>query len=226
MQRVNPFNMIHKALRALLYDTALSLQQTYFADSNESEVALAKIEAVIHQFEQHAYHEDTYVFPAVKAYNPQLAEAFESEHEEDHALGEKLKHLLNIFRACSNAEEKIICGSAITQAFREFMIFNLEHMAKEEVDINKVLWEQYSDEQILQLNAKIVANIPEAEKAFTSKWMMRGVNKAEAIEWLKSIKRMAPPFVFQALYGLTETELPESIRAEVQDAVMETEPVF
>ena len=93
MQRVNPFNMIHKALRALLYDTALSLQQTYFADSNESEVALAKIEAVIHQFEQHAYHEDTYVFPAVEAYNPQLAEAFESEHEEDHAHGACVTHL-------------------------------------------------------------------------------------------------------------------------------------
>ena len=226
MQRFNSFNMIHKALRALLYDTALSLQQTYFADSTEAEAVLTKVETVIHQFEQHAYHEDNFVLPAIAKHAPHLVESFENEHEEDHELGNKLRHLLNMFRGSSDAAQRIICGSALTQSFREFMIFNLEHMAKEEVEINKVLWEHYSDEELMQINAKIVANIPEQEKAFSSKWMMRGVNKAEAIDWLKSIKKTAPPFAFQALYNLTNTELPENIRTEVQDAVTDREVIF
>ena len=41
MQRYNGFTIIHKALRAMLYDSALTLQQTYFAD-DKAEVALQK----------------------------------------------------------------------------------------------------------------------------------------------------------------------------------------
>ncbi len=36
MLRFNAFNMIHKALRATLYDSALTLQQTYFANAGEA----------------------------------------------------------------------------------------------------------------------------------------------------------------------------------------------
>jgi len=226
MQRFNPFNMIHKALRALLYDTALSLQQTYFADAQESESALTKVETVIAQFDQHAFHEDSYVLPAIKLYAPALVDAFEAEHEKDHALGEKLKHLLDMFRATSSAEERIVCGSAITQAFREFMIFNLEHMSKEEVEINKVLWENFTDAELMEINGRIVASIPEEEKLVSSKWMMRGVNKAEAIAWLKGVRKMAPTFVFDSLFELTETELPQKIRREVRDSVMEMDTIF
>ena len=40
MSRFNIFNQIHKALRAMLYDTSLTLQQTYFGDAEEAETAL------------------------------------------------------------------------------------------------------------------------------------------------------------------------------------------
>lgn len=223
--RFNSFNLIHKALRALLYDTALTLQQTYFADAKEANAAIEKVEAVIHQFEQHAYHEDNFILPAVELYDAQLVAEFEKEHVEDIELGERLKHLLAMFSGAQKDEEKVLCGSAINKAFREFMVFNLEHMAKEEIDINKALWQHYTDEQLLALNARLTASISPKEKAFASRWMMRGINKAEAISWLKFVKQTAPEFVFQSLLELTETELPEHIRAEVQDAVMDYEMV-
>lgn len=51
MLRYNIFNMIHKALRAMLYDTAQTLQQTYFADTDEAAETFEKINRVIHAFE-------------------------------------------------------------------------------------------------------------------------------------------------------------------------------
>ncbi len=57
----------------------------------------------------------------------------------------------------------------------------------------------------------------------SAKWMLRGINKFEAVTWLKAVKHSTPAFVFQSLYELTETELPEQIRTEVQEAVMEIE---
>jgi hypothetical protein len=221
MQRYNTFNMIHKALRALLYDTALTLQQTYFGNKEEAQTALRKIERVIAQFEQHAYHEDSFILPLVSAYEPALVEEFEKEHEEDHRIGEQLTHLVNILQATTLEEERVIAGSGVAKAYMDFMVFNLQHMAKEEVVLNPVLWTYYTDEQLLQMNARLVASIPAAEKAVAAKWMMRGISNREAILWLKAVKRVAPKPEFQALLALADTELPVHRRFEVKEAVME-----
>ena len=37
MSRFNVFNQIHKGLRAMLYDTALTLQQTHFDDAGQAD---------------------------------------------------------------------------------------------------------------------------------------------------------------------------------------------
>lgn len=226
MQRYNPFSLIHKALRAMMYDTALTLQQTYFADVEEAEVALAKVAGVVHQFEGHAHHEDTFVLPAIEAFEPQLVEAFEKEHVADLEIGSRLQTLLNIYRSLSTIEERINCGSCINKAFRDFMVFNIEHMGKEEVEINRVLWTNYTDQELIDLNARLVASIPPAEKVTASRWMLRSINKAEAINWLKEVKQTAPSFVFDRLYQMAETELPEQTRSTVLEAILEEELAF
>ena len=226
MQRFNSFNMIHKALRAMMYDAALTLQQTYFADVEEAEIALAKVEAVVNEFEQHAYHEDTFMLPAIEAFEPQLVEEFEKEHVADIEIGNRLQTLLHIYRSLETDEERINCGSCISKSFRDFMVFNINHMSKEEIEINRILWANYTDEELLELNRRLTASIPPEQKMVSAKWMLRSINKAEAISWLQAVKETSPSFVFDALIDLTYTELPEQIRAEVQDAVMEEELLF
>jgi hypothetical protein len=226
MQRYNSFKMIHKALRAMMYDTALTLQQTHFADVEEAEIALTKVESVINEFEQHAHHEDTFVLPAIESFEPDLVGEFEKEHVEDIEIGNRLQTLVVIYRSLQSSEERINCGSCINKSFRDFMVFNIEHMSKEEIEINRVLWENYTDQELLGLNGRITASIPPEKKITATKWMLRSINKQEAIDWLKTVKQTSPSFVFDNLYQLTETELPESIRSVVQEAVMAEEVVI
>src|SRR4030095_4770018 len=107
MQRYNGFTLIHKALRAFLYDTALTLQQTYFADIDEAEPAIEKVETVLFLFERHAHHEDAFLLPAVATYEPRLVDEFEKEHDEDIMLVNRLKNLLNIYRNIYFTEERV-----------------------------------------------------------------------------------------------------------------------
>ena len=223
MQRYNIFNMIHKALRALLYDTALTLQQTYFGNVDEARTALRKVGTVLRQFEQHARHEDQFILPLITAYEPQLVEEFENEHVEDHRIGNQLQHLVNIFHATTLEDEKVIAGSGVAKAFMDFLIFNLEHMAKEEQVLNPVLWTYYTDMQLLQMNARLVSSIPAPEKAVSSKWVMRGISNREAIMWLKAVRYTAPKPEFQAILALADTELPVHRRIEVKEALLEEE---
>jgi hypothetical protein len=209
MQRYNVFNLIHKALRALLYDTALTIQQTSFANTNEAEIALEKVEQVLHMFEQHAHHEDAEILPAVFQYEPELVEQFEKEHVDDIILGNRLKNLVNIYRNCNFYEERITAGSAISKTFVDFMVFNLEHMGKEENLLNNALWRNYTDAQIIEINQRIVANLPVSEKAFSSKWMIRGINNNDAVGWLSAVKATSPIAVYHSLLALIQSELPE-----------------
>ncbi len=229
MQRFNIFNMIHKALRAMLYDTALTLQQTYFADREDVRIAFEKMNEVIFAFEQHGHHEDHILMPVIEKYDPETIASFENDHVEDKDMGNKLKHLQNIYNSCSSAEERIITGSAISKSFREYMIFNLEHMQREEIELNELLWNHYSDNELLEINAGIIASIPPQELAMSSQWMMRGINKEEAKRWLISVKESAPDFVFDSLFELTNTCLPVAFREEVRDVVAQHKlalPVF
>ena len=205
--RFNIFNQIHKALRALLYDTALTMQQTDFQDHEEAELALEKLKQTLDIFDKHAMHEDSSVLPAIQAYEPSLVDAFEKEHVEDHALAEKLRQLVTEF-ARAEIKDRQTIGHSILHSFIAFLSFNLDHMAKEETVLNERLWRYYSDVEIMALNQRIIADISPEEMKFTSAWMMKGMSNAEITKWLKSVQTNAPEAVFSALFSIAEKELP------------------
>ncbi len=222
MNRYNSFYLIHKGLRAMLYDAALTLQRTDFTNSTEAQTVLEKVNEVLFTFDHHAQHEDSFVNPAVGVYEPELEASFEAEHVEDHRLGSLIRNLLNIYDSTSFPEEKIVCGSAIIKHFVEFMVFNLNHMAKEEMLLNQALWKYYTDEQIIAIEQQLLATIPPAEMQITSKWMMRAISNSDAVNWLKKVKHSAPAFVFNNLMHIAQSELDEN-RFEVIAEAMEEE---
>jgi hypothetical protein len=102
-------------------------------------------------------------------------------------------------------------------------------MQREEIELNRLLWDHYTDHEIQMINDRIIAGISPYEMEKDAQWMMRAINPGEAINWLKEVKANAPAPVFEMLFRLTETELPERFRAKVQDAVLAEElsgPVF
>jgi len=205
--RFNIFNQIHKALRALLYDTALRLQQTHFANPEEAEPVLEKVKEVLAVFDKHAEHEDHFVLPAIQAYEPSLVDTFEQEHVADHALAENLRIQLIMFEKVDTTNARLETGHAILHSFIAFMAFNLEHMAKEETVLNSRLWRYYTDPEIIAINQRIIAALPPEEMSFTAAWMMKGMSNAEITIWLKNVQKNAPEFVFNSLFGIAEKEL-------------------
>src|SRR5689334_5651163 len=185
MERYNIFQLIHKGLRAALYHTALELQQTDFTDEQETEESLNKVREIVMLFEHHAAKEDRYVFSAINAYEPSVVASFESEHVEDNFLGQQLNASVEKLENASSLLQKIVLGGELTEAFTAFMAFNLRHMGKEEDIINKILWRYYSDDEIRNINAQILEATPPWIQEFFMKWMLRGVNDVEAVNWMK-----------------------------------------
>jgi hypothetical protein len=208
MERYNSFNIIHKGLRAALYETALQLQQTDFTQKEQVEEALNRVKEIVMLFEGHAHKEDSFILPMIHEYEPSVVASFNAEHEEDEKLGNELNSAVEKVAVSSMPSEKIASGRELIECFVRFMIFNLEHMAKEEDIINQILWRYYSDDEIRAVVSQISANTPPWMQDFYVKWMLRGINNMEAAVWMKAIEKGTPPVVFQTLLQKAEQELP------------------
>jgi hemerythrin-like domain-containing protein len=221
MERYNIFYLIHKGLRASLYETALQLQQNDFNSANETELVLNKIKEVIMLFEGHAAKEDRFIFSAINSYEPSVVATFEDEHETNAQLGQELYRGIEAVNNAKSLLEKIVCGRKLTESFVHFMVFNLQHMYKEESIINKILWRYYSDEEIRSIGGQINQATPPWIQEFYSTWVLRGINNREAISWIKAIGKGMSPLVFQTLLQKAEQEWPAKRFQEVSKSLTE-----
>lgn len=221
MNRYNIFKQVHKGLRSMLYETALCLQQTNFVSADEAEDALQRLSQAIDLFDKHANTEDAIVFTCIAQYEPSLVNNFELEHEEDHALGQRMCGLIIAFSHAFSEEDLTGIGEAITQAFIDFMIFNLKHMAKEENLVNRALWRYFTDAELHQLTQKIISSIPPDTMDKFNHRMMRGLSNSEIASWLKEVKNNAPDTVFQSLLQTAGEELTPHRWQQVQETITE-----
>lgn len=221
MQRFNMFSQIHKSLRVLLYDTAALVGRTDFDDPSQLDAVNERIKLVMDSFDKHAHHEDEQVLPLLSQYEPSVVDAFEQEHVTDLALSQKLAGFLVALDLAILPEAKRQLGISLSTAFIEFMVFNLQHMAKEEKVLNNLLWRYYNDEQLLDVNKKIVASIPAEELSASYSWMMKALSNSEIITWLRNVERNAPPHVFRPLFASAEKELTEKRFREIQEGLTE-----
>lgn len=205
--RYNSFNQVHKGLRALLYETALDLQQTDLSSAEMAAPVLEQLEVILLLFESHAHGEDHYFNEPLEQTNPQIARLFEKEHEEDHRLAGVLTHLLASYRTAMSDEERAQRGRLLFYAFNEFIAFNLYHMNKEEIELNAALWQRYSDQEIKGIEQALVQNVPPQKMALYAKWMFRGINDSEIIRWLGEVRDFAPAPVLEMLLGIAANEL-------------------
>lgn len=202
----------------MLFDAATTLQHTDYGDAKGMDAAMEKIEHVVDFFDEHADHEDAQVLPVIADAEPALWRSFEEEHIVDRQLGQNLKNAIASYRAAQEDEVRTQAGYNIFYAFNAFIAFNLNHLNKEETELNQVLWRLLSDEEIMAINGKIAASVPPQQAAETYKWMMRGCNNKEVIGFIKTLQAHAPEAVLGIALGIAEKELTAERLVSVQVA--------
>jgi len=207
MNRINIFNFIHKGLRAMLYNMALTIQHTDFQKEEEARATLRKLKLVLELYSQHGEHEDKTIFPPVTSASPAAVAVLEAEHEKDEQLCNDLFLLIRAYKAANTGAERLATGYAIHLAFQEFVAFNLQHMIKEETIINPLLWENYTDEEIGQIQQQVVRNVSAECNQHYTRWMLRGLNDSELSQWFGKVKTIAPAPVWSELQQLATEEL-------------------
>ena len=191
----------------MLFDAALAIQRTDFSDDEQGRATLRKLRCVLELYGQHGKHEDEKIFPSVADADSSVVQALEKEHDKDEQLVNDLLLLIRTYKTAAGERERMQTGYAIHIAFQEFVAFNLQHMVREEKLINPLLWQKFTDEEIVAMQQRVVATITPEDNAKYSRWMLQGCNNRELGTWLANVQARAPREAWQGLYEIALEEL-------------------
>ena len=220
-QRYNPLNQIHKGLRMMMYETGIALQHSDFSMEESAEHAFENVEVMLDIVEDHSSHEEKFILVVLDKMEPDTAASFKEDHSNHHNLGKLLRESIKNWRKSTSNEERNLAGWKAYYLFNEFVAAKLLHMNKEEAQVNPVLWAHFSDHQLLAFQLRIVASIDPAKKPVEFRWMMKGLNTSEIINWLREIRKVTHEAVFQSFWQLAIEEMPLSSLPAVCDAMAE-----
>lgn len=219
--RYNAFNQIHKGLRALFYDTALTIQRTDFRLEDARET-IETVRLVLRLIEEHGHHEDKFILPLIIERDAGMVKRFEDDHLLDHRIVEDLELRLELWISTQDASGRAAVGEQIFRMFNQFVAFNLYHMNREEEELLPVLWDCCTDDELRDVTARIVSSIDPETLMIESVWMLRGLNDHEIAAWFLGMNAGAPPEVFTAHMELARRELTEVRFARLENALKQS----
>ena len=217
MSRYNIFYPVHQGLKAFLYETALLLQQT---DFNAGKEDLTQLKLLLEVFEQHAQTQEAFIFSSIRQRDPSQVRIFEQEHAVEKGLNQAVRNLMKTLDH-TEKEKRSDIGKTINEAFVKFMIFSLRHMSGEEENINRLLWNYWTDEELQGMRVKIITSVSRHQISEYNKWIIRGLSNTEIIRWLKDIKNSMPGLIFHSVLDAAEAELSVPRWLAVQEAITE-----
>jgi hypothetical protein len=216
--RVQPYRLIHKALRVLM-SRALHLAGSLDVTEPQERARLVdEVERMLAVCSDHVDHENRYFHEPLRARAPRAVLPFHEEHLEHlHGISQ-LQWLLQQVRDAADAQAPALAHQLYLR-LAGFIAESLEHMAEEETTLTRVLWQHFSDAEIDALSDVLHAALSPQESAFYLCWMARGLNVAELTALLAGMRQAAPPAVFEQGLDLVRRELDDTRWARLARAL-------
>lgn len=210
--RFDGFINIHKAVRAALAQTLVKAGAVDPADPADVAATAAAVRDLLALCAAHLGKEDAFIQPAMEARRPGSARERAAEHRHHEAAFGHLAGLLEGF------EERPTAATAalLYRGLGIFMADNLLHMEQEESVDNAVLWDAYTDAELMELEGRIVAALKPEEMALAFRTMMPALAPAERAHLLAGIRAKAPAPAFEGLLGLACSVLAPAAAARLK----------
>ena len=215
--RVDLYAPIHKALRSFMSDTLARVGRMDVADADELQITLTQCDELLALCEGHVHHENSFMHPAIEARQPSGSKRIAHEHEEHlQSIGE-LRDEVATLRAAEAAARPALA----LRLYRHLALFvggNFQHMHIEETAHNAALWAHYSDAELLQLHARLLASIDPREHLLVARWMLPALTPAEGAAVLGGMRADASPEAYLGLLAHLRPHLDDKVWAQLAQA--------
>ncbi len=216
--RFNLYTGIHKGLRAYMSEVLVQVGRLDPDDSGEVQAAVAAVRGLIEFCRSHLQHEDEWIHPALEARRPGSSAGTQADHQrhlETFALLEG--SVRNLERGTGSGRT-----AAALQLYRQLALFvaeNFEHMHVEETDNHAMLVACYSEQELLELNARLVAAVDPETMVTALRWMVPHLSASERAAVLGGMQASAPRPVFDGVMRLIRPLLSDRDLAKLSAAI-------
>lgn len=189
--RLDLYRLAHKGLRAFLCEV---LGRCGRIDPANPADTLSLVRDSIALCRIHLRHEEQVIHAAMNSRSTGSARTTERDHVRHLESFDRLERAVQQVEASQPANRP----AATHHLYLEFALFvadNLVHMHIEETENNEMLWENFTDAELLELQRRIVDAIPAAQMALFLRWMVPSMTPGEREGFLAAMARSAPPEV-------------------------------
>lgn len=204
--RMDMYAGIHKAMRALMADTLLSLGRMDCDDDLELAQTTQQVLALMDACASHLKHENDFIHAALEARAPGASAVIAHEHDDHLAHIRRLAGAATALLGTPTAQR----AAAVLALYRDLSLFiaeNFHHMHVEETAHNAVLWARYTDAELEAIHDALVASIPPEEMMRIVRWLVPFMNPTERTALLADMRAKAPEPVFQAVLDAARPHL-------------------
>jgi hypothetical protein len=208
-ERLDLYTGVHKGLRGLMADTLIAVGKLDSENSAQFTHTVGRVAELLLFCRLHLEKENAFVHPAIEARRPGGSQAIADDHVHHvESLSALEADLQALERSAESARPR--AAAALYRRLALFVAENFVHMHAEEAEHNALLWELYSDEELLALQRALVGSIPPPQKVMFLRWMVPCMTPPERLALLSEIRETAPPQAFTALLEAMRAHLSES----------------
>jgi hypothetical protein len=204
--RADLYSTVHKALRARLFDLALELGRSDFANPGDVRIVLEAYRRTVAFLREHHQHEETFCEPALAAVEPELVAANARQHAAIDAALAEMDDLAGALET-THGDDRAAVGRLLETRLTRFVSDYLAHMSHEETVLQPAFWAHLTDEEIGAMRGRIQGSMPPGRFAEWLEIMLPAINLDERAGMLGGMKRGAPREVLEVAAAVGERVL-------------------
>jgi hypothetical protein len=214
--RHNFYHAIHKALRLGHCRMLSALGSNDYMNQMQTESMLAGLRGLLALARGHLEGENREIHSALEERAPGSSTHAAEDHEDHERSFAELEMLIGAVEAAGQADRER-AGRALYRRYAIFAAHDIEHMNEEETALLAVLHDRFSDDELRDIEHRIVSAIPPQKMAAYMALMAPALNHGERVELLAKLQKAMPEPVFK---GLLSDTIKPSLAANDYSAVI------
>lgn len=146
----------------------------------------------------HLKHEDEFLHGALEARMPGASRKLEAQHGDHEASFEAIEAALVAVEAAS-LDGRPACGRDLYLAFARFVAEDIEHMNEEETVTQPLLHALFTDAEIAEIEARLIASVPPEKMMGYMRIMIPAMDATQRAAFLAGMRAAAPAEAFKAV---------------------------
>ena len=197
--RLQPYRLIHKAVRAEMAGTLLAAGRTDPHDEAALQALQAQVDDLLRLVDKHLQTENAFMHPALRERLPRVAQEFDDEHAAQRDAAQLVRGALDALRAAGPGDAAQPALYRLYLELSTWVAHHFEHMADEETSLTLAFWDRFGDDELHAIEQRIVASFPPQDLQAMIGLILRSLNHAERVGWLRPMSEAMPRDAFGAV---------------------------